>query len=328
MPTKSNKKIVFEGIAFFAVAVLALWYWNGPAHLGANKATGAATIAATDEADKPANTEPKSGKKEASISDSSISVKDDVIRYLSGHDKNRWLVAQRDYFPQLAIDELWDVLNTSGIANQVQSKAIRDDLLLACARFNSRENATAPLPGTYGQSLGKSQCSLLMSRGDWDYFVSQARSLTSDSEYQSSPYVAPGPDYAALKGQQYSDQQALEESRLTQMDDPWLAARGVRALWWMRSPDMLGDWNEIAGFNPEQRDQIMQTLAVDRACAMISGCGPNSVWTISYCSLVFGTQCPPGMSYDQIVQMNLSQAQLDVRQKILVNLMNRFPIQG
>jgi hypothetical protein len=99
-----------------------------------------------------------------------------------------------------------------------------------------------------------------------------------------------------------------------------VAAGAVRDLWWMSSATLMPDWTQINSLSDAQKSQLVQTLATDRQCQIVGGCGPSSPWTLSYCNLVVGTQCPASMSFDEIVQLNLSQAQLDVRQQILNNI--------
>jgi hypothetical protein len=123
-----------------------------------------------------------------------------------------------------------------------------------------------------------------------------------------------------LDEEKLGSEENLAESQIKQKDDPFLAATGMRHLWWTESADILSDWSKIDALDHYQQDRLMQIVATDIACNAVAICGPNSPWTIAYCGLEAGTICPSGMSFEEVVSLNLSPMELDLRQEILANL--------
>lgn len=237
-----------------------------------------------------------------------------ITEELTSNKSGRWNVALRDRFSSLSVAEIWGILNTPGIADQWQSKAIREQLLLACGRATvaGKHNDGHP-------SLLDDACENLATYGSKEYFVQALSKLASDVEFQSSDYRigasgnSPRPD-----DKDATSADMVAHSRL-QSDDPWLAAAGVHDLWRARSDDISSNWAQIDSFTPDQQERLLQTIKIDMACNVVGACGPTSPWTIKYCAAM-RTQCPRGMSFDQVVALNLSRAELDLRQTILRNL--------
>ena len=248
----------------------------------------------------------------------SFDVKSAAIAALLGASPQSWNAAQRKYLSRLDLVDAWDVLMAPGVVDQIPAKSLRESLLLGCSGYIQFPAQFAEQRGDV--SLLKSQCAKLLARGDRQYFGSQTLGLASDQAFNAIESRASGPDYRHLSGDDYTKQQTIELARLTQNSDPWLAASAVRALFAMQSPIISDDWSQFMAFNEYQRDRIRQTLATDVACQMTGYCGPNSPWTIEYCTLVNRTQCAAGMSYEDIVRLNMSQAELDLRQRMLDKL--------
>lgn len=236
---------------------------------------------------------------------------------LRGQTKDRWLVASRSYLKYLSPSQLWDVLTSSGIADQLQSKAMRSQILRPCVAEIEKIN-TDP---NVRKSVVSDACSDLKAVGDIDYLRSNSRSLSSDVDFQTADYRIPIPDPRTLNADQMRQEWDLAKGQIRGSDDPYLVSSAVRHLWWTQSPDLLADWSEVEALSSFQQDQLMQLVATDLPCAMLSSCGPNSPWTIAFCASQPGMVCPPGSSLDDIANLNFSQVQLDLRQRILARLL-------
>lgn len=295
--------VLILGLLFIVVIASCFFLYFGRTSTERQASAATKTSAAANPAVSAA------GNKQAS-SASPSATKQDIVAELVAGGKQGWLQALRQYFPGVSLAEAWDILSAPGVADQFAAKAIRNQIIDVCLNPPSGGNS----------GLVQERCASLRKAHSQEYLRQEYDKIQADQDYWLSDARLRGELPEKLSPKDLASDRAVAERQAFQSDDPWLAESGVTKLIALKSPLLLSDWSQTGGLTQDQLGYVLDTIPVDRACQLIGSCDANSFFTLRYCRA--GMVCPAGASFEEIVQLNLNQVQLALRQQILSNLAN------
>lgn len=243
---------------------------------------------------------------------------------LATQGKNAWRQVLSHDFSGLSVSDIWDLVNSPDISDQLQSKLTRDQLARACINSLSELDSGGSLSNSKSSALSVA-CAKLHEVVSLKDLASNAMKLQTDLEYLSAPAHVLSLSPTKAKDADREQINVIAKQALGQADDPWFAKAGFKALWEQKSPDIVDDWTEIQLLSQFQKGRLKEVVSIDVACSIMGGCGPENPWTLEYCAIMTSTQCPVGSSFDQIASLNLSQVELDLRKRILTNISSHYP---
>lgn len=235
-----------------------------------------------------------------------------VIEVLASQDPDRWLMGQR-LLSRLEPADQWEALGAPGVAEQPVSKGMRQNVATACSVSLAEAEANVDRGGALGEetafnatSAVNDWCHDLLRTHSADYYLEQGRLLGKDEDILSPEVFVPSFDKNKLGS---DEQQGLDDLLVQALRDASNALKieqVVLRLWEGHSDLFEKDWPSVQTLGRFQQNRLQRALATFVACRATQACGPLSPLTISYCSLMPGTRCEPGQSFENILQSNLS----------------------
>jgi hypothetical protein len=225
----------------------------------------------------------------------------ELLDKLRSNEESRWLDTWNGTLSRMSAAELWGLASESSLADQVQAKALREQLSRGCVVSSSEREFSKARPG-----LVDDWCKEFQPLGGTQFLRERFGELMNDPALLSANSHVLGPRH--LKGTQAEKDEELRmlENAFRTASDPWTLQASVRSLWQYRSSTLLTDWSAVDALSRFQQGRLGYFLAAEVVCRSTGDCDAGSTWLVELCTAMPGLVCASGASVDALVAQNLS----------------------
>lgn len=245
-----------------------------------------------------------------------------LVQLLQSGRSNRWIDASKT-LSTLPADDQWRILVTPGVADQPEAKALREQLLLACAGSFAASQAGIRVPSPDSSAVDQ-WCASLQEVGTPEEFFAAMRELAADAEFQAADFRIGWFDREKLNESQIDSKVRELRLDIAMAGSPASAMAAVRGLWLVGDKAFPDQWSRIQSLSSFQQSRIEAAVVANVVARLAGTGGPNDSMTINFCATMPGVNCARGQDLSSILQANLSREEyLLVQQLTAATLASR-----
>lgn len=230
-----------------------------------------------------------------------------LLSRLASGEHGRWLNAWNGALSRMHAAQLWQLASDAALSDQVEAKALRENLIRGCIVSSSEREYVTAKPG-----LVDDWCRDFQSLGGTEFLREQLGQLMHDPDLLSASSHVLGPRKFRGTEAERHEELAMLEGAFRTAADPWTLQASLRSLWQYQSPTLLADWSAVNALSRFQQSRLGYFVASEVVCRSTADCDSSSPWLVELCASMPGLVCASGSSMDALISQNLSPVEIPI----------------